>query len=229
MDIFDKKINIYFNVYILSLLIIYLTTFLGLTLIRTENLLFISIALVILSIPTYFVAKKINKSRILPTVLNSVAIGFIISFFYIKNSIDFQMADAAFPTAISITIILITKYISKYSGHNKWLELTSYFLGIIIIVFSIIKYNNDLSVFYQILFLSVIYLSSLIGLLLLKQDDENLWFVLSIMHFLSFLIIFLIVISEGDGLDGFSSIGSDSNKKKRKKKKEIEYIDFTNL
>ncbi len=213
-----SKQAITFYYFVCSLLLIVLTTYLGMQLSNGYGGLIAGILIIAVSVLLYFIfnKKKLSKLFVFVYILNSVGIGLSLSTLYIKTEVSFNLFNHIDIQRILLAICIISLFsllmlFSAVVLYKKegvlyyWLTLSVHILALITFtVFWIANGNNitcSLLFFFEIIALSY-------HILYLKVNSyNNLFKKISAYSFgLYFIItlIVLIVISEGDfsGFDG---------------------------
>lgn len=226
MERLYEEVKKLFNIYMLSVFVIYISIFCSRSLIDYKSSLTLAVIIGILSIPVYIVGKKTDNYRILNPMFNSVAIGFSIGALYSYYDLNLELINMVLPILIIIDFAVINKLFADKLNDNKskfykWVMTLNIFVAFVAIVLSIIQWNNNIVLFSQIIFLALTHISYIAAVFLLLRGRCDIWFILSITYFSAFIVIFILVLcfifESGDILEAFFEFDVPRNKKKNNK------------
>ncbi|WBW96303.1 hypothetical protein [Oceanirhabdus sp. W0125-5] len=221
MEILYEKVKKLFNIYILSVFVIYISIFGSIAFKDYKSSLVVAVVIGILSIPAYLIGKKVDKYRIVNPILNSIAIGLSVGALYSYCELSLRFINIVIPILIIVDLIFANKLIMRNLRSYKWIMLINVLIAIGAVIGAFILWNTNKILSIQIIFLSLTHISYFSGVFLLKKDKSDLWFILSITYFLAFVVIFILVIcfifEAGDGfLEAFFDIEPPSKKKAKR-------------
>ncbi|WP_055669060.1 hypothetical protein [Desnuesiella massiliensis] len=217
------RVNKTLKLYIISMIIMCIGIFSSVMIIKDLKVLGAALILCLLSIPVYFITKKKDQYRAITPIMNSIAIGFSIGAFYIYKSINLELTYILLTFIILAALLIISANFTKYYDYNKWIFIISFIICGGILIWCYISWNNNIFLYSNILFSTLLYISYLIALLMAKITNYDLWFIISISHYGAFAVIFILVIAlitdSGDGI--CEILDFDFNSQNRKKAKKV--------
>ena len=189
------------------------------------SLSFMGIFMMIIAIPFHWNGKKMPWGYLASFIINSVASGFVVSAYYLKNQAVLNIYELLIATIPAAAIVFLVYLMLQ--NFNKAKKITITVAGIInavltitAIVFWIMHGNVVFSFGFFCSLISFFYLC-VFGITI-NHDERSVLRDISFGSFVSFIIISVVVIfilSEGEILDGFDCFGGGDDTKKRKRSK----------
>ena len=183
----------------------------------------IGIFMMIIAIPFHWNGKKMPWGYLASFIINSVASGFVVSAYYIKNQAVLNIYELLIATIPAAAIVFLVYLMLQ--NFNKAKKITITVAGIInavltitAIVFWIMHGNVVFSFGFFCSLISFFYLC-VFGITI-NHDERSVFRDVSFGSFGSFIIISVVVIfilSEGEILDGLDFGGGEGGKKSKKK------------
>lgn len=223
----NKLIKNYMVTFMLNSIVFILTLSLG---IETKWLIILSVLIAIISIISYNILKKSKNSKNVAFHILTIAISLSISAVYRHFSYGIGLTKSTDRKVSIVSILLlvlvfeILYLIMKLLINNLLLYKMTIVISLIIsstlvfIVYYLGKGDNFnfSAIFWLTIFYSVIFFSSMVSILFLKED-EKFQFVLMASHFFIFLIVFIIAITiiseDGSALELFAPDGYSKKNK----------------
>lgn len=185
--------------------------------------LIIGILLMIASIPIYFIAKRLPLLYFISFLINMVGVGFSITCYYIFKQYHLEMIDFLTAFSVSMIVLIVFAVISSTSIYKKHPIMYTIFFILICFGVSLFLWLSEpcfsgLTFYY----LNVAYFF-MIGMIASSNDLRNLAKEMALVSFGAFVlvsIIVLLVITEGEALEGladFSHFDIDISSKKKKR------------
>ena len=183
----------------------------------------IGIVMMIIAIPFHYNGKKVLWGYLSSFTINSIASGFVVSAYYIKNQAALNIYELLIATIPAAAIIFLV-YI-MLQNFNKTKKVTITVAGIINAVLTIttivfwIIHGNVVFSFGFFCSLIIFFYICVFGITI-NHDERSVFRDISFGSFGSFIIISVVVIfilSEGEILDGLDFGGGDGVKRSKKK------------
>lgn len=173
----------------------------------------------LLALVVHLIGNDITFTHLISFVMNSIAVGFSISSFYIYIEKTVELTDYLTASFIGITAViayLILTAPKAVKDYRKSYGL--FFIGITFVFASTVWIQNHQPL-YSLLFFYMIILNFYVGFSLFANDSltEFLKY-MSIGSFGSYIIvsiIVLVIITEGQALEGFDGFGGFGSGKKK--------------
>ena len=183
----------------------------------------IGIVMMIIAIPFHCKGKKVLWGYLASFLINSIASGFVVSAYYIKNETVLDICNLLIGTIPAAVIVFLVYLMLQSFNKTKKVTITvaaiiNAVLTIAAIVFWIMHGNVVFSFGFFCSLISFFYLC-VFGITI-NHDERSVLRDISFGSFGSFIIISVVVIfilSEGEILDGLDFGGGDGVKKSRKK------------
>ena len=179
----------------------------------------VGLSLMLVAIPFHFSGRLSRVGYVISFLLNSVGVGFSISTFYTKFQLTPDLNSMFIASVIGFCIVLIfgfmthSEYIKPYGKEIVSLIIIGLYITSIVlwiqnddIIYSLIFYYLHIAYFYMV------------GMIISSNSLDDLTREMSIISFSAFLlisIVVLIVISEGEALEGLDGLGSLSHNNKK--------------
>ena len=183
----------------------------------------IGIFMMIIAIPFHWNGKKMPWGYLASFIINSVASGFVVSAYYLKNQAVLNIYELLIATIPAAAIVFLVYLMLQ--NFNKAKKITITVAGIInavltitAIVFWIMHGNVVFSFGFFCSLISFFYLC-VFGITI-NHDERSVFRDVSFGSFGSFIIISVVVIfilSEGEILDGLDFGGGEGGKKSKNK------------
>lgn len=183
----------------------------------------IGIFMMIIAIPFHWNGKKMPWGYLASFIINSVASGFVVSAYYLKNQAVLNIYELLIATIPAAAIVFLVYLMLQNFNKTKKITITvagiiNAVLTITAIVFWIMHGNVVFSFGFFCSLISFFYLC-VFGITI-NHDERSVFRDVSFGSFGSFIIISVVVIfilSEGEILDGLDFGGGEGGKKSRKK------------
>ncbi len=183
----------------------------------------IGIVMMIIAIPFHCKGKKVPWGYLASFLINSVASGFVVSAYYLKNEIVldiYNLLISAIPAAAIFFLVYLM--LQSFNKTKKVTITVATIINIVLTITAIVFWTMHGNVVFSFGFfcslISFFYLC-VFGITI-NHDERSVLRDISFGSFGSFIIISVVVIfilSEGEILDGLDFGGGDGGKKSRKK------------
>lgn len=215
------KRRITFTYTLLAYLLVIFGVSIGLIVFERWLGIFVGIGVMLLAIPFHLSGKQNPILYLFSFVLNSIGVGFSISTYYQHFNQTPSLEQMIFVVFVGLIALSIVSIITSPKVTKKYGKLIVSFFIICFLISTIILWVNNSGIVYSLLFffLNISYFYMVANVI--KTDDiVSFWRIISIVSFGAFIVIslvILIIISEGEvlqGLDGLSSVGNKNKKNK---------------
>lgn len=229
LNFLDKKCKAVV-VFLFSLIAIGLfvfTTFFAMCVCTKGYGLIIGIVLMLLAIPFHILGKKNPIGYLISFLVNSVANGFSVSAYYLVKGIDIDLGSMIFAIIPAVAVLFIVYLMLQIWGKTKRVTVSvAVVVNVILIVAEIVLWIKNGSVPFSFGFFSLMISMFYLGVfgITINHDERAVLRDVSFGSFGSFIILTVVVIvilSEGDILEGLDFAGDGDNSGRKKKHKQV--------
>lgn len=187
----------------------------------TNALLITAASIIAVSIILAIVLRKLIIGKILPMMLNSIAMGFAIRAWHIYKEYDLSLIEILLPLIIIMAYLLIIIAISNIPVIKNNDTLFGVLITIIfvstIVAYIIIVNNVKTNWFSTFGYYLIVQIGIIIGYFIVREGDEN---IIDVMLYSSYTIIIVVIIialliGGADSLDFDIPVDSAGGKKKK--------------
>ncbi len=187
----------------------------------TNALLITAASIIAVSIILAIVLRKLIIGKILPMMLNSIAMGFAIRAWHIYKEYDLSLIEILLPLIIIMAYLLIIIAISNIPVIKNNDTLFGVLITIIfistIVAYIIIVNNVKTNWFSTLGYYLIVQIGIIIGYFVIREGDEN---IIDVMLYSSYTIIIVVIIialliGGADSLDFDIPVDSAGGKKKK--------------
>lgn len=187
----------------------------------TNALLITAASIIAVSIILAIVLRKLIIGKILPMMLNSIAMGFAIRAWHIYKEYDLSLIEILLPLIIIMAYLLIIIAISNIPVIKNNDTLFGVLITIIfistIVAYIIIVNNVKTNWFSTLGYYLIVQIGIIIGYFIIREGDEN---IIDVMLYSSYTIIIVVIIialliGGADSLDFDIPVDSAGGKKKK--------------
>lgn len=191
----------------------------------TKALLITAAIIIAISIIIAIVLRKLVIGKILPMMLNSIALGFAIRAWHIYKEYDLSLIEILLPLIIIMAYLLIIIAISNIPVVKNNDTLFGILITIIfvstIVAYIIIVNNVKTNWFSTLGYYLIVQIGIIIGYFVVREGDEN---IIDVMLYSSYtviivVIIIAIIIGGADSLDLDVPVNGEGKKKKKNVRK----------
>ena len=177
------------------------------------------VMIMVVAIPFHFLGRINQVSYFISFIMNSIAVGFSISTYYIFRDLAPSLEEMIFAAFIGLIILIFFSLISITKTFMKSPKTYSGILISIMFTISLLLWidNNDIIYSTLFYFLNITYFY-MIGMIIANHIVKDLNREMSIISFGAFIIIsiiVLIIVSEGEALGGLDAIHPVGGKNKK--------------
>lgn len=179
------------------------------------------IILFVIAIPLHIFGNKNTLFYAFSILLTSFGVGLILTSYYSTVENQLKLVDYVVAITISITTLTIFSFITSFTVIKKYSKIILIFtIPILFIITLIVWLNSDIFTGLTFYFFNIIYFH-MICVVTASEDIKDLLREMSFSMFGSFILISIIVIiilSEGEALEGIgNSIDIPISRKKKRK------------
>ena len=185
----------------------------------TKALLITAAIIIAISIIIAIVLRKLVIGKILPMMLNSIALGFAIRAWHIYKEYDLSLIEILLPLIMAYLLIIIAiSNIPVVKNNDTLFGILITIIFVSTIVAYIIIVNNVKTNWFSTLgYYLIVQIGIIIGYFVVREGDEN---IIDVMLYSSYtviivVIIIAIIIGGADSLDLDVPVNGEGKKKKK--------------